>query len=330
MDASKPIMPDGRTYHLQTREGDIAPSCLLVGSPERAEMIAATMFQDAAQVGDHRGLKSYTGHMEGVPISVVTTGMGSASTGIVLPEAAESGGKRFIRVGSCSTLWPNIQPGSSVICTGAVRLDGASENWAPIEYPAIADYTVVGALAEAAIKLKLPHAIGIGATTTCFNEGAGATGSGRLPSTAPTDPARRTRRQKRALLLHGRSHAVRVVHDPWRRIPGWRRRRCLRQSLHRSIRDPRRRGSRADRHSGNDDPARARPALAPAVLCTDGLFYYMPVIPRDSAWGRVHLISVIRSSSSGRFQLSAHSFDAVCKAPLHLTDQLFRVRASQL
>ncbi len=171
MDASKPIMPDGRTYHLQTREGDIAPSCLLVGSPERAEMIAATMFQDAAQVGDHRGLKSYTGHMEGVPISVVTTGMGSASTGIVLPEAAESGGKRFIRVGSCSTLWPNIQPGSSVICTGAVRLDGASENWAPIEYPAIADYTVVGALAEAAIKLKLPHAIGIGATTTCFNEG---------------------------------------------------------------------------------------------------------------------------------------------------------------
>jgi len=171
MDANKPIGSDGRTYHLETREGDLAKHCLLVGSPERAEMIASTLFTDSKLVGDHRGLKSFTGTVEGVPMSVVTTGMGSASTAIVLPEAVYSGAERLIRVGSCSTLWLEPRPGESAICTGAVRLDGASENWAPIEYPAVADFRVVSAMVEAAKKLGLPHHVGIGATTTCFNEG---------------------------------------------------------------------------------------------------------------------------------------------------------------
>lgn len=171
MDANKPIMPDGRAYHLETREGDLAAHCLLVGSPERATMIAEKLFTSSKLVGDHRGLKSYTGKVEGMPISVVTTGMGSASAGIVMPEAVYSGARRFIRVGSCSTLWVKPRPGDSAICTGAVRLDGASENWAPIQYPAIADFRVVTALQRAATQLNLPHHIGIGATTTCFNEG---------------------------------------------------------------------------------------------------------------------------------------------------------------
>lgn len=171
MDANKPIGPDGRTYHLQTREGDLAKHCLLVGSPERSEMIAEVFFTNSKLVGDHRGLKSFTGKVDDVPMSVVTTGMGSASTAIVLPEAVYSGAKRLIRVGSCSTLWPEPRPGDSAICTGAVRLDGASENWAPIEFPAVADFHVVSALVEAAKALGLRHYVGIGATTTCFNEG---------------------------------------------------------------------------------------------------------------------------------------------------------------
>ncbi|MBI5022942.1 MAG: nucleoside phosphorylase [Candidatus Magasanikbacteria bacterium] len=171
MDANKPISPDGRTYHLQTREGDIAKCCLLVGSPERAEMIAENLFTNARLVGDHRGLKSFTGRAGNVPMSVVTTGMGSASTAIVLPEVVYSGAKRLIRVGSCSTLWREPLPGHSAICTAAVRLDGASENWAPIEYPAVADFRVVNAMVEAAQNLGFPHHVGIGATTTCFNEG---------------------------------------------------------------------------------------------------------------------------------------------------------------
>ncbi|MBU2542269.1 nucleoside phosphorylase [Patescibacteria group bacterium] len=171
MDANNPIMPDGRTYHLQTKKGDLAPLCLLVGAPERAEMIATTLFKDARLVGDHRGLKSFTGTFNEILMSVVTTSMGSAATAIVLPEAVYSGARRLIRVGSCSALWPHANLGDSAICTGAVRLDGASENWVPIGYPAVANFRVVNAMVDAAEMLNLPHHIGIGATTTCFNEG---------------------------------------------------------------------------------------------------------------------------------------------------------------
>lgn len=172
MKADKPVHDDGRQYHLHTLTSDIAPHCLLVGSPARAKMIAKTMFRLWHKVGDdHRGLRSFTGEYDGVPVSVVTTGMGGPSTAIVLPEAKRSGGRRFIRVGSGGALWKEPKPGESMICTAAVRLDGASKNWAPIEYPAVADYRVVAALVASAQELNLPYYVGIGATTDDFNEG---------------------------------------------------------------------------------------------------------------------------------------------------------------
>ncbi len=171
MDANIPTSSEGKMYHLHTGPGDLATHCLLVGDPERAEMIAGKFFTDPKKVGDHRGLKSFTGMMDNIPMSVVTTGMGSATTGIVLPEAVASGARRFIRVGSSSCLQREPNIGDSAICTAAVRLDGASNNWALIEYPAIADFRVVMAMVEAAKELGLPYHVGIGATTTCFNEG---------------------------------------------------------------------------------------------------------------------------------------------------------------
>jgi uridine phosphorylase len=181
-EATRPVADDGRQYHLHTAPGSLAERCLLVGAPERAEQIASTLFSRSVQVGDHRGLKSFTGEFRHQPMSVVTTGMGGASLGIVMPEAVRSGAKVFIRVGSCSTLWREVGLHSTVICTGAVRLDGASQNWAPMEYPAVADWRIVSSLVAAAEQLGLPHAEGIGATTACFNEGqARPDDSGYMP-----------------------------------------------------------------------------------------------------------------------------------------------------
>lgn len=171
--ASRPQASGGKQYHLETGAGDLAPRCLLVGSPERAALIATTLFDagSARCVGDHRGLKSFTGTYHGTAMSVVTTGMGSASTAIVLPEAVRSGARAFIRVGSCSTLRKEAEVGHAAICTGAVRFDGASENWAPLAYPAVADWRVVAALVKAAQDVGAPHHVGIGITTTDFYEG---------------------------------------------------------------------------------------------------------------------------------------------------------------
>lgn len=181
-EATRPVAADGRQYHLHTEPGSLAERCLLVGAPERAEQIARDLFTLPVKVGDHRGLKSFTGKFHGLPMSVVTTGMGGPTLGIVMPEAVRSGAKVFIRVGSCSTLWPEVRLHSTVICTGAVRLDGASQNWAPMEYPAVADWRLVASLVAAAEYLQFPHTEGIGATTACFNEGqARPDDSGYLP-----------------------------------------------------------------------------------------------------------------------------------------------------
>ncbi|MBT3393929.1 MAG: nucleoside phosphorylase [Waddliaceae bacterium] len=171
MIADKPVLEDGRQYHLHTAPNDLARHCILVGSPERAELIATEFFTDSKEVGSNRGLKSFTGKYKGMPISVVTTGMGSASTGVVLPEAVRSGAGVFIRVGSCGVLQPGYDCGSALISSAACRYDGASDNWAPIEWPAVADWRVVAALKQASENMGKDCPVGISVTTTCFNEG---------------------------------------------------------------------------------------------------------------------------------------------------------------
>ena len=157
--------------HLGTKAGSLAPHCLLVGSPKRANWIARRILVRVTDLKNDRGLDCYTGFYNDVPMSVVTTGMGGGSTGIVLPEAVRSGARRFIRVGSCSALQRDAWVGDAIIATGAVRLDGTSNSYAPIEYPAVADYRVVMELELAAKALPWRYSVGIGATCADFNEG---------------------------------------------------------------------------------------------------------------------------------------------------------------
>lgn len=176
-------MTEGRQYHLMTTQGEIAPHCLVVGDPGRAQMIAETYFTDSKKMADYRGYRTFTGTHEGVPMSVVTHGIGGASAGTVFPEMVACGARRLIRVGSCSTLLPNVPLGDSAIVTGAVRLEGASQCWAMPEYPAVPQWRVVQALTEAAKMLDFPFHEGIEATTDCFREGQGrANVEGWLPS----------------------------------------------------------------------------------------------------------------------------------------------------
>src|SRR5262245_28826501 len=125
--AERPTSQSGREYHLNTQAGDLSPLCLAVGAPGRADMIAREFFQHGSKrfVNRKRGLVSRTGTYKGVRMSVFTTGMGSASTGITLPEAKRSGARIMIRVGSCGSMLEGSKPGDPIVVTSAVRFEGA-------------------------------------------------------------------------------------------------------------------------------------------------------------------------------------------------------------
>src|SRR5512140_3774731 len=173
--ADKPTASGGVHYHTHTGPGDLAALCLIVGAPGRADMIAERYLKGSRRFSnDSRGLVSHTGKYGDCDISVTTSGMGGPSMGIVLPEAVRSGARIFIRVGSCGSLIRESKVGDVIIPTAAIRFDRTAEDWAPPEYPAVADWRVVSALHRAAEAKALgKFHTGVECTTGDFYTGQG-------------------------------------------------------------------------------------------------------------------------------------------------------------
>ncbi|QYG91033.1 nucleoside phosphorylase [Iamia sp. SCSIO 61187] len=163
-------LPDGTFPHLGTTEGDVAPVVLLSGSPERVELMAA-LLDDAERVGDRRGYAVHTGRVDGVPVTVATSGVGSPSMAIAVEELGACGGRTFVRVGSCASLTPALPVGGVAVCTGAVRDEGTSGAYAPAGFPAVASVRVVNALVGAAAAEELPVEVGLTRSTDSFYAG---------------------------------------------------------------------------------------------------------------------------------------------------------------
>ena len=103
-----------------------------------------------------------TGHMvDGVKVSVTSTGIGGPSAAIALEELTNCGADTFIRVGTCGGMQEEVLSGDLVIASGAIRMDGTSREYAPPEYPAVGDYEILKALEEAADNLGMRHHIGV-------------------------------------------------------------------------------------------------------------------------------------------------------------------------
>ena len=147
-------------YHLNIRPGDVGRYVLLPGDPGRCEQIAAYL-DDPKLVAYNREYKTYTGTLLGQKVSVTSPGIGGPSTAIAVEELVKCGADSFIRVGTCGGMNEHVVPGSLVIATGAIRAEGTSREYLPIEFPAVADHTVTCALEEAAKSLALPHHIGV-------------------------------------------------------------------------------------------------------------------------------------------------------------------------
>ena len=112
-------------------------------------------------VADNREYITITGTVDGVRLSVTSTGIGGPSAAIALEELANCGADTFIRVGTCGGMQEEVLSGDLVIASGAIRMDGTSREYAPIEYPAVSDYTVLRALEDAAQKRGERYHIGV-------------------------------------------------------------------------------------------------------------------------------------------------------------------------
>ncbi len=151
---------DGLQYHIGLKEGDVGEYVILPGDPKRCEKIAK-YFDDAKLVADRREFTTYTGYLNGVKVSVTSTGIGGPSASIAMEELVKVGAKYFIRVGTCGGMDLDVKSGDLVIATGAIRMEGTSKEYAPIEFPAVANYDIVIALINSAKKLDLPYHVGV-------------------------------------------------------------------------------------------------------------------------------------------------------------------------
>ncbi len=150
----------GKQYHVQLKPGDVGKYVILPGDPKRCEKIARH-FEDAKLVADSREYVTYTGYLGGVKVSVTSTGIGGASASIALEELVKCGADTFIRVGTCGGMQENIMGGDLVIASGAIRMEGTSKEYAPIEFPAVADVHVLNALMKAAEEDGDPYHVGV-------------------------------------------------------------------------------------------------------------------------------------------------------------------------
>ncbi|MDR1169153.1 MAG: uridine phosphorylase [Heliobacteriaceae bacterium] len=151
---------NGIQYHIGLKEGDAGKYVILPGDPKRCEKIAQ-YFDDAKLMADSREYITYTGYLNNEKVSVTSTGIGGPSAAIALEELVNIGAQTFIRAGTCGGIDADVQSGDIVIAAGAVRMEGASREYAPIEFPAVADLDVTNALVQAVKNLGYRYHTGI-------------------------------------------------------------------------------------------------------------------------------------------------------------------------
>ena len=143
------MIADERQFHIGCRQGDVGRYCILPGDPGRCEKIAR-YFDSPVPIAANREYVTWTGTLSGEKVSVTSTGIGGPSAAIAMEELVNLGADTFVRVGTCGGIRLDVASGDLVVATGAVRMEGTSREYAPLEFPAVPDFAVLTALAGAA------------------------------------------------------------------------------------------------------------------------------------------------------------------------------------
>lgn len=164
------VMSD--VFHLGLKKADLqgAKLAIVPGDPERVAKIAKLM-EKAEHLCSHREYTIWRAFIDQHAIIVCSTGIGGPSTSIAVEELAQLGIETFLRVGTTGAIQEDIDVASVIVTTGSVRLDGASRHFAPLAYPAVADYTCTKALVDTLEAQGVPYRTGITASSDTFYPG---------------------------------------------------------------------------------------------------------------------------------------------------------------
>jgi DeoD family purine-nucleoside phosphorylase len=146
--------------HVRAETGDYAEACLLPGDPLRAKYVAETFLENAEQRNWERGMLGYTGSFRGRPVSVQATGMGCPSAAIVIEELVQLGVKRFLRIGTCGGLQPDLRLGDLIVAVSAVAADATAQHLVGEPHAPTADWELVHGAVHAAKELGRPVRVG--------------------------------------------------------------------------------------------------------------------------------------------------------------------------
>jgi len=155
--------------HIKCKKGDVARYVIVPGDPGRVRQIAK-YWDEAREVMFNREFLTYTGKYHGIPISATSTGIGGPSASIAVEELANIGAEVFIRVGTCGGTHIKVKPSDLIVPLAAMRCEGTSKEYLPIEFPAVSDPEVYFALMRAAKELKYKCHTGINRSHDTFYE----------------------------------------------------------------------------------------------------------------------------------------------------------------
>ncbi len=154
------LTPERKPFHIPTERGKVGRYCILPGAPERVPFIAS-MLDRPEHIGANREFTVWNGWLGETLVTVCSTGIGGPSAAIAAEELADCGADTMIRVGTCGGIALPVRSGDVVIASGAVRQDGTSHEYAPPEFPAVADARVLMALVRAAEAERLSFHVGV-------------------------------------------------------------------------------------------------------------------------------------------------------------------------
>lgn len=158
---------DHRQYHIELAPGDVGRYVFLPGDPGRCALIAH-YFDSPELVARHREYETWSGFLEGQKVSVTSTGIGGPSAAIAMEELVAIGADTFVRVGTSGAMQNHVHPGDIAVVSGAIRDEGTSVHYLPIEFPAVADVTITNALTDAARGLNKTVHVGVSQSKDSF------------------------------------------------------------------------------------------------------------------------------------------------------------------